>query len=258
MTDNTMMNAALEYAAQGFHIFPVVPRDKKPLTSHGFKDASTDPEQIRAWWTRWPDANIGIATGKNSGLWVLDIDGMEGEATLKALENAHGCIPPTWEVITGGGGRHLYFRLPQGLEIYNSAGKIGLKIDVRGDGGYIVVPPSTHPSGGRYVWSVDSGDTAIEAPSWLIDLVINKPRTANGKSDIDWDSILQGVTEGSRNDCAARLSGKLLAHGLEPKFSFYLMAAWNDARCKPPLPHDELYKTFVSIAQRNLTQKGGL
>ena len=74
MTDNTMMKAALGYAALDMYVFPLIPRDKKPLTTNGFKDASKDRKQIQEWWTRWPDANIGIATGEISGLIVIDLD----------------------------------------------------------------------------------------------------------------------------------------------------------------------------------------
>jgi hypothetical protein len=128
---------------------------------------------------------------------------------------------------------------------------------VRGNGGYVVAPPSIHKSRRKYEWSVDSLDTPAEAPEWLLNLVTDKPKTATGQCDVDWQAMLQGVSEGSRNDSAAKISGKLLSHGLEPKLSFYLVAAWNDARCKPPLPHDELFKTFVSIAKRDFRKKGG-
>ena len=93
--DNEFLNAALGYAAQGLYVFPIKPRGKTPLTNHGFKDASTDPEQIRAWWTRWPDANIGITTGKASGFWVLDLDG-EYPADWPPIPapEPHVCRPP--------------------------------------------------------------------------------------------------------------------------------------------------------------------
>ena len=256
--NNVNLNMALHFAERGLAVLPVRERDKIPMTKNGCKDAVKDPETIQGWWSQIPRANIGIATGEPSGLWVLDIDGEEGEDSLKALEATHGDLPPTMEVHTGGGGRHLYFALPQGLEISNSAGKVGLKIDVRGNGGYVVAPPSVHKSGRKYEWSVDSLDAPAEAPAWLISRAMDSTKNGSGKCDVDWEGILQGVTEGSRNDCAAKLSGKLLAHGLEPKFSFYLLASWNEARCKPPLPQEELFKTFVSIAQRDFRKKGGI
>ncbi len=141
MTDNILMNAALGYAAQGFHVFPVKPKGKAPLTANGFKDASIDPRKIMEWWTQWPDANIGIATGKISGLFVVDVDGDIPQGTLQ--------LPDTPTVVTGKG-KHYYYRYVEGLEISNSQKINGLPVDIRGDGGYVVAPPSIHPNGGRY------------------------------------------------------------------------------------------------------------
>lgn len=141
MKEHDLLRAALGYAAQGLHVIPLKPRDKVPLTAHGGKDATTDPAQIRAWWTQWPDANIGIATGKVSGFWVLDLD---------------GAYPDTWPplgiepTVKTARGVHYYFRCPEGTEIKNRAKIGGEQIDVRGDGGYVIAPPSIHPSGVRY------------------------------------------------------------------------------------------------------------
>lgn len=253
-----MLRAALGFLEMQAPVFPVWERDKKPKTNNGYKDASSNPEQVRQWWAQWPQANIGIPTGSLSGIWVLDIDGEEGEKSLSELERIHGKLPQSVEVITGGGGRHIYFAMPANVIIPCSASKIAKGIDIRGDGGYIVAPPSIHPSGKRYEWSVDSAEDFIPAPEWLLNLVKEKASTQGNKSPVDWVSILKGVTEGSRNECLARLAGKLLVHRLDPKVSFYLLAAWNDARCNPPLPHDELYRTFVSIAQMEAKKRGGI
>jgi len=150
---NEFLTAALAYAANGWRVFPVKPGAKTPITKHGFKDASTDGDRLRAWWRRWPTANIGLATGRASGIWVLDVDGDRGLTTLAALEASHEPLPASQRVRTGSGGLHVYFRYPKpGTEIYNSAGQVGLGIDVRGKGGYVVAPPSIHPNGSRYVW----------------------------------------------------------------------------------------------------------
>lgn len=115
---------------------------KHPRTEHGLKDATQDENTIREWWTRWPQANIGLLTGAVSGVIVLDIDPRHGgDKTIEALQKQFGDLPLTWSVKTGGGGWHLYFKHPGG-RIGNSAGKIGEGIDLRGDGGYIVFPPS--------------------------------------------------------------------------------------------------------------------
>ena len=138
-----MIRTALALAARGFHIFPCRPRDKRPATANGLKDATTDPDIIQAWWQQQPDNNIAIATGAASGIFVVDVDGLDAEAALRRLEAEHGALPATVEVITARG-RHIYFKWPQ-EPVRNSAGKIGTHIDVRGDGGYVIVP-AEHPS----------------------------------------------------------------------------------------------------------------
>ncbi len=135
------MNAALGYAAQGFYVFPIVSKGKKPLTTYGFSEASIDPAHIKAWWAQWPNANIGIATGKASGFWVLDIDG-EYPSDWPPLE-----IKPTVRTARG---VHFYFKYPDGQEIKCKIKMHGKDVDVRGDGGYVIAPPSIHPSGVRY------------------------------------------------------------------------------------------------------------
>ena len=125
---------------------------KKPATKNGFYDATTDLETICGWWEECPDANVAIRTGKESGIWVLDIDGSEGKATLIELQEKHGELgDPSLIVETPGGGLHLYYPYPL-------IGEVGCRanmrpgIDVRGDGGYVIAPPSIHPNGGRYEW----------------------------------------------------------------------------------------------------------
>jgi len=122
---------------------------KHPRVKGGFKAATTDPEVIRAWWAKWPDANIGIATGRVSGIIVYDIDGDEGRATLAAARG-QGMLPPTPYVITSRG-FHLYYRLldPESGEISCSTGG---GLDIRADGGYVVAPPSVHATGHVYRW----------------------------------------------------------------------------------------------------------
>jgi hypothetical protein len=166
---NQMLDAALEYAAQGRHIFPVHGiRDgcctcaladcrspgKHPHVTSWQNVASTDHVTIAQWWHQWPDANIGCACGP-SGLLVLDVDPRNGGgASYARLVNVHGAID-TLTVETGGGGMHLYFRKPQGLKIAaKSLGADYPGIDVKSDGGYVILPPSVHVSGLRYTWKV--------------------------------------------------------------------------------------------------------
>ena len=166
---SAMRDAALACAERGWRTFPVN-EDKSPATKHGFKDASSDPGRIREMWRSAPEAGVGIRTGAASGLVVLDVDPKSGgDETLYELEAVHGHLPETIEVLTGGGGRHLYFRHPGG-EVRCSAGKLGPGLDIRADGGYVVAPPSRHPRGGTYEWEVSHlpEDTELaEAPVWI-------------------------------------------------------------------------------------------
>lgn len=144
---------------------------KHPRTRNGLHAASRDFERIEKWFSRWPAANLGVRTGEVSGVWVLDIDGAEGAATMAELPD----LPPSVEAKTGRG-VHVYFRLPDGVDIRNSAGKIGAGGDVRGTDGYVIAPPSLHASGRRYRWVRDPYNHAIlDAPDWLVDMVVPKP-----------------------------------------------------------------------------------
>lgn len=133
---------ALDYAAQGYPVFPCQ-SNKRPYTKSGFKDATTDPLQILAWWQAWPLAMIGMPTGKVSGLIVLDVDvknGVNGFETLKA--NGWPIPANAVQIRTPSGGAHYFFKAPEGVHVPSSAGKIGPGLDLRGDGGYIILPPS--------------------------------------------------------------------------------------------------------------------
>jgi hypothetical protein len=170
-----LLAAAITYLERGWSVLPVTPRGKVPLTRHGLKDASTDFEQIQAWWRRWPQANIGVATGPPSGLLVVDLDGREGLGSWARLEARYGVVV-TLEAITGGGGVHLVYGYPEDVDLGNSAGRLGQGIDTRGRGGYVLVAPSVHPSGRRYAWSGRGETPVAPAPLWLVDLLQPPPR----------------------------------------------------------------------------------
>ena len=159
-----LLRAALSYARRGIPVFPCEPGGKRPLTYNGFWDATTDEGHIRAWWSRWPSANVGIPTGKSSGLLVLDVDLRGGgPQSLSILERENGPLPRTATARTGGGGLHVYFGYPAEEEVRNSAGLLGAGLDVRGEGGYVVVPPSR--TQGTYEWTDRA--TLAEA-TWLL------------------------------------------------------------------------------------------
>lgn len=133
---------AREYAERGWPIFPCRPRGKAPITESGFHDATTDRAMVGAWWSQTPDANIGFVPGR-AGILVVDIDGPEGEAEAQRL----GLLAePTMEVTTGRG-QHLYFEHPGG---HMGNRKLGDSLDVRADAGYVLLPPSIHPTGAIY------------------------------------------------------------------------------------------------------------
>jgi hypothetical protein len=160
-----LLRAALSYARRGIPVFPCEPSGKRPLTYNGFWDATTDPRRIEAWWDRWPFANVGVPTGGKSGLLVLDIDSRGGGTeSLTILERQDSPLPKTTRSRTGGGGVHVFFKYPVGEEVRNSAGWLGPGLDVRGEGGYVVVPPSRTQS--AYEW-IDRSPPAEAA--WLLE-----------------------------------------------------------------------------------------
>jgi hypothetical protein len=187
-------DAAVRYARAGWPVFPLHDTAcghcscsaadacrqtaRHPRTRHGFHDATVNPTLAGVWWTRWPDANLGVATGEASGLVVVDLDGDAGLASWRRLVAEHNSNPDTPEVATPHG-KHLWFRLPSGVTVPRRIGLLGDGVDVLGDGGYAIVPPSRasctkpdpHPPGpctGRYTWT-RRGPLAV-LPSWVIDL----------------------------------------------------------------------------------------
>jgi hypothetical protein len=162
---SALLDTALSLASRGLHVFPCRPRGKEPATYHGLKDATIDPTKVIGWWRSNPHFNIGLATGKQSGIFVVDLDSIDAEAELRKLEQCHSTLPPTVESITGKG-RHLFFAWPDQL-IRNSVGAnggIAAGVDIRGENGYVIAPPSIHPTGRPYTWSVDSANAFAVAP----------------------------------------------------------------------------------------------
>lgn len=152
-----MLDEALAYAARGWRVIPLPPGEKYPSEFKSWQTrATTDETQIRKWWTgRRAKHGIGIVTGVESNLFVVDIDVSDGKPGLdswRALLAEHGAPPPTHTVRTGSGGLHFYYTMPDGVVIRNSAGnRLGPGVDVRGEGGFVVAPPTIHPNGTAYV-----------------------------------------------------------------------------------------------------------
>jgi hypothetical protein len=258
-----VLGTALKLAARGLHVFPCVPSSKQPACTHGCLDATGDVIAIHAWWRENPAYNIGVATGAPSDVFVVDVDGGEAETALARLEAEHGTLPPTVEAITPrpGTGRHLFFRMPPEGDVRNSIDKFnGASIHVRGTGGYVVMPPSIHPSGFRYRWSVDSANAFAAAPQWLLDK-ITEPKNGNGKAATppsEWRELVNnGVEEGQRDHQLTRLTGHLLRRYIDPFVTQQLVMSWNVTHCRPPLPPEDIERIVNSIAGRELRRRGG-
>ena len=235
-TENPLLAAALRYAERGWLVFPC--SGKTPKTTNGLKDAtSTDTGLIEGWWNSWPDANVAIVTGTASGIVVLDIDvgGEDGYETLRALEAEHGELQPTASVKTPSGGSHLYHRHP-GIDIRNSVRQLGPGLDIRGDGGYVVAPPSP-----GYV--VDEEAPVAALPAWILE-------TAARKQSKLADPVGEVIADGSRNATLASLAGSMRRRGAS-KAEEILAAieVANRERCKPPLPVEEIQKIAASISR---------
>jgi hypothetical protein len=202
-----MLACALDYAARGWQVFPVPPGAKK-----GYKKAedhcgrrwgnTCDPSEIAADWARWPHANIGVACGPGSGLFVIEADtpeghGVDGVGNLAALIARHGGLPETIEAVSPSGSRHLYFALPDGLEIRNSEGRIAPGVDVRGDGGMVIAPPSVRPGNEMpYRWLRPPGlDDLAQCPEWLLRLCLHKEKEAPRKEHATHRPIADDVDE---------------------------------------------------------------
>lgn len=252
MAENKMLEYALWYAELGIPVFPVKARDKRPLTAHGCRDATTNTERIEKWWGNWPNANIGIATGVGDRpLCVLDVDighgsGKQGDETLRELEAQYEKLPNTWVCRTGGGGLHYYFVCDDPSVTIGADVLPGL--DFRGRGGYVIAPPSVHKSERRYAWSAGSnpekGVQLAEIPMWLLGLLRRgKQSTAEPRADDKADII----PEGSRNTEIFRMASSLRARGLTVEEITAAMMQINEDRCTPPLSEDEVKTICQSV-----------
>lgn len=259
MSATAIETAARSYLTRGWSVIPIVPREKRPLVKwEDYQRRQASDGELDRWFTRWPDANVGIVTGAVSGLVVLDVDpGHGGTASLAALETEHGTLPATVSARTGGGGRHYYFRHP-GRTTGNRTG-LAPGLDLRGDGGMVVAPPSMHGSGRRYQWVTGkTPDTMPLAPVpvWLLQ-VIAKAEAHPGHGLAHWRSLVRdGIGEGRRNATIASLAGHLLWHGVDLEVTRQLLLAWNAARCSPPLDDDEVSRTVDSIKRTQDRHEG--
>lgn len=236
-----LRRAALGYAARGLPVFPLVgkvPAIPETEGGRGFHDASAEVEVIERWWSRWPRANIGFPPGR-ARLLVFDLDGPDGEAAAGAL----GLLAePTLEVVTGraDGGRHRYYRHPGGT-IRNVA--LAPHLDTRADHGYVLLPPSVHPSGRVYRWRGRREDIAVLPPrvAALLQRQGSTPRAP--------DSAEDEIPEGTRNATLTKLAGAMRRHGCLEATIVAALASENERRCRPPLAPRELSRIAVSVVR---------
>ena len=249
-----MLESAIYYASQGWQVFPLQPRKKEPMTHNGFYSGTIDVQQIQQWWTQSPTANIGIRTGAESGVTVIDIDGKEGRASYTEVQDIFPQTPT--RVIKTPNGWHLYFQYnPQ----WKTKVKILDKVDIRNDGGYVVAPPSVVPdkSGEDKTYEVlkDRDVAPIPLPISPEDVI---GHIRNGASPdhqtIDNDNstwvveAMQGVGEGKRHATATSLAGYFHGKAIPKDIVKTTLTPFAE-KCTPPFDIRELY-TLIDRVDR--------
>ncbi len=272
-----LLAAALGYAQRGWQVFPCKPLGKQPATPHGFKDATTDAAQIRRWWAAMPSANIGLRTGAASGVFVIDIDvkgGVPGYDHWLALCKAHDwrSTPHVLAAGTPSGGMHSYFAQVEGIGI--ARGSLPAGIDVRGDGGYVLLPPSDVDApttriinGARlpYSWLYPDATAIMSAPAWLVDMLRSKtaqpiierraqvqiePKDALPANAAAIEGVLRVLAEageGERNNRLLWCACRLFDHGLA---SAQVEAHLLPLAAQVGLPEREAVKTIGSAEKQ--------
>jgi energy-coupling factor transporter ATP-binding protein EcfA2 len=237
--ENEKLDAALEYASFGWHVLPVLPNEKLPASLHGVNDATTDPEQIKRWWTANPDFNIGIAAGEKSGLIVFDIDPRNGgDESWKEWTEAHGGQPDGLSQMTAGGGVHYLAEYTPAIR----SCKIGDGIDVLSDGRYFLAAPSK--IGDReYYFDGTHEDVPFEIPARWLSAYVEKVNDRTSK--ITAGSIIRG----NRNDGLAAIAGAMRNLGMAEDEILAALTKINENRCEVPLATSEVNQIARSIGR---------
>ena len=237
---NERLEQALGYEAKGWAVIPIRPDDKKPIIEwKQYQDRRPSQTEIKEWWTKYPNANIGVLTGRISGIVVVDVDPRHGgESAPIEHEWPTGLIAKT-----ANAGFHLVYKYPDDAEYIPSLGAIQQGIDIRADGGYIVVCPSTLGGDKKYRW-IEVGDLGAPPP-WAVQ---DRKQFGPPKGGYEWfkDMLARGESEGGRNEGAARIAGLLYQRGFQPDEALGLIGLWNRDN-RPPLTDDELRAVVFSI-----------
>ena len=267
----SMIEAALQYAAAGIPVFPLhwitntgacscragancQAKGKHPRIINWSEQATTDEAKIKGWWQKAPNANIGIPMGEKSGLVALDVDTRhEGDKSLAALVMENDELPDTITATTGGGGKHYIFKYTEELALKNVVG-VRKGLDVRTQGGMIVVAPSLHSSGAQYTWDEGKSPFDIEAadmPEWLTQVIRNFGTAITKKTNKPKaESAAQSkIREGSRNPHLASIAGLLRRRGLDEAAIAAALREENKSRIVPPLPDEDVARIARSVAR---------
>lgn len=242
-----MYEAVVDYINMGFAVFPLEAGGKKPITKNGCKDATTDASVVKAWWQQYPKANIGIATGsKSGGLVVIDLDideekGLDGFTNFREWCRDHGQPRGTLTASTGRGGMHIYYRSK--FPYKNRAGIIE-GVDVRGEGGYVVAPPSIHKNGNPYRWKDKTIDVGIQEVDDTIKYFLSTG--TRGTTGLPTFAIPERIGEGQRNSMIFKFACMMQAKGVSDQAVYAGTMAENQARCVPPLSEKEVSQAVKS------------
>ena len=249
-----MKEWALHYAEMGLAVFPLACRDKVPAVVGGCKVATTERTTIERWWDKNPQYNIGIATGnKSSGLVVIDLDvdknkGIDGYDVLRDWQNKHGKLPETWQSITGRGGYHYFYK-----DAIVHSNRVGLYegVDIRGEGGYIVAPPSVHPNGNIYEWEQGPEEYEIAQVDNIVNDFLKGEKQRRDSEHKTNFKVPELIPEGKRVDTIVRLIASLRTKGLDDDAIKAAVRVENEKRCNPPLKEKELEKAVFPALKRD-------
>lgn len=249
-----MKEWALHYAEMGLAVFPLACRDKVPAVVDGCKAATTERTTIERWWDKNPQYNIGIATGnKSSGLVVIDLDvdknkGIDGYDVLRDWQNKHGKLPETWQSITGRGGYHYFYK-----DAIVHSNRVGLYegVDIRGEGGYIVAPPSVHPNGNIYEWEQGPEEYEIAQVDNIVNDFLKGEKQRRDSEHKTNFKVPELIPEGKRVDTIVRLIASLRTKGLDDDAIKAAVRVENEKRCNPPLKEKELEKAVFPALKRD-------
>jgi len=239
----TTLDHALFYAECGWRVFPLKPNDKVPTVKWA-DVCTTEANMIKGWWEYTPSANIGIATGKASGITVLDVDAShDGYETLANLLEQYGGLPDTPVAKTGGGGEHIFFKYAEGTR--NSAGKLGRGLDIRSEGGYVVGASSKHPNGNYYEWVVKPSQVPLaEMPEWMAKILQEK-RAEEVQTNLDGL-----IPDGQKHDFFVQLAGSMQRKGFSAEAIYQALMVENNTRCINPAPAEDVLAIAQDINKR--------